>query len=438
MNTTKPSKFLAILAAIVGGLLLLGGCSAAVGYLGLPLVISTKNVLTAQLGQIAAIFLGLVSGGLAFWHGLASLLGRPSRPLKLPPAYLFWILFALTLGLGNLLLATHVAEAYLFPLLFLLSATLPTGAALAFAYRRLGWPVTWRQAALILAAGSTLSIAIAILLEGFLPYLYYLLIKPLGYLVKEFLSILSPGGPEMLERLFFSPLLVFFFLYIALQAPLPEEFAKALGPAFMGRRIQNERQAFAVGLASGAGFAILENMLYEGLYAHLSGWSWGGITLLRGIGAVNHSLWTAIIALALFRERERKPGWFGRILRAYLLSVLLHTLWNGGFEAFVYLTGLDYYAGLGPSLSVYGLYIEVLLVVFLAVLSAGMWWLLRRYIIQLGKEVQPDLIPVRITRRALAGWALACALVIIPIGAALGPAWNAIRAMLVGAIIPAP
>jgi RsiW-degrading membrane proteinase PrsW (M82 family) len=432
MNASKPSKFLAILAVIVGGLLLLGGCSATAGYLGLPFVISSRNVLAAQLGQMAAIFLGLVSGGLAFWHGLASLRGKPSRPLKLPPAYLSWILFALALGLGNLLLAAHVAEAYLFPPLFLLGAALPTGAALAFAYRRLGWPLTWRQAALMLAAGSTLSIACAILLDGILPYIYYLLIKPLGYLADEFLSLFAPSGPEFLERLFFSPLLVFYFVYIAFQAPLPEEFAKALGPAFMGRRIQNERQAFAAGLASGAGFAILENMLYEGMYAHWSGWSWGGITLLRGIGAVNHSLWTAIIARALSRARARKPGWFGRILRAYLLSVLLHTLWNGGFEAFVYLTGLDYYIGLGPSLSVYGVYIEVLLVVFLAVLSAGMWWLLRRYVIQLGKEAQPDLTPALVTRRALAGWALACALVIIPIGAALGPAWKAIRAALGG------
>jgi hypothetical protein len=31
-----------------------------------------------------------------------------------------------------------------------------------------------------------------------------------------------------------------------------------------------------------------------------------------------------------------------------------------------------------------------------------------------------------------------CALVIIPIGAALGPAWNAIRAILGGAITPSP
>jgi hypothetical protein len=223
-------------------------------------------------------------------------------------------------------------------------------------------------------------------------------------------------------------MLVFFLLSTALQAPIPEEFAKALGPALFGRRIRNERQAFAIGLACGAGFAILENMLYEGMYAEWSGWSWGGITLLRAIGSVMHPLCTAIIALALFHERSRQPGWFKRLALAFLLSVGLHTLWNGGFDVFVFLTGLDYFGGEAVSFPIYGLYVEVLLVIFLGLLSVGLWWLLRRYVRRLGAGVEVRVMPETVSRRALAAWALACALVIIPIGAALGPAWSQIRA----------
>ncbi|MEP6895641.1 MAG: PrsW family glutamic-type intramembrane protease [Chloroflexota bacterium] len=153
--------------------------------------------------------------------------------------------------------------------------------------------------------------------------------------------------------------------------PIPEEFAKVLGIPMFGRaRIQNERQAFAIGLASGAGFAILENMLYEGLYAAHNGWAWGGITLLRSIGSVLHPLGTGIIALGWFRMRDQGAG---KLFKAYLLSFGLHTLWNGGFEPLVYLTGLDYFAGAGPSLSFYGETLNILLVGYLILLSLGLW-----------------------------------------------------------------
>jgi len=46
-------------------------------------------------------------------------------------------------------------------------------------------------------------------------------------------------------------------------------------------------------------------------------------------------------------------------------------------------------------------------------------------------DVEPELAPVRISPRALAFWGLACALIVIPIGAALGPAWDQIREVLI-------
>ena len=431
MNDKKPSKFLAYLAVFSGVVLLLAGFIATIGYLGLPILFA-EDLLSAQLGQMAAIFVGLGCGSLALTHGLASIRGRTSRPARFIPFYMYWVLFALVLGLGSLLLNQQILVELLFPVLFLLGASLPTFAVLAWAFRRMGWPVTWRQAGLMLVAGSTLSIAVAILLEGFLPILYYYLVEPFASVAVELLDIFYIGGPELIERLFYSPLLVFFFIFIALQTPIPEEFAKMLGPALMGKRIAIERQAFSIGLAAGAGFAILENMLYQGMYAQTSGWGWAGITLLRGIGSTNHALWTAIISLAWFRARRREKGWFGSLARACLLSIGLHTLWNGGFEALVYLTGMDYFSGLGPTISLYGEYIEILLVVYLVVLSTGLWWLLQRYVSSLGEQTQLEQAAIPVSPRSLAAWAVACAFIIIPIGAAIGPAWKVIRATIFG------
>ena len=436
-TNSKPSKFLAYIVVFLGGLLLISGLAASAGYLGLPLIVKelaggdfSENILGIQIGEMATMFWGLFGGILAIFHGLRSIANKPSSPLRLPRFYFFYILFALVLGLGSALLNSTFPTEYLFPPIFLLGAALPTFAVLAWAFRRLGYPISWRQGALTFISGNTLSITVTIFLGGILPYIFYLLIEPLAYLSYDLFEILDFSVPDLLENIFFSPLLIFPLLYIAFQAPFPEEFAKALGPRLMRSRIQNERQAFALGLASGAGFAIIENMLYQGVIAGWSGWTWGGITALRGIGAVGHSLWTGIIALAIYRERTRASGWFGRLLRAYLTSVGLHTLWNGGYMALFYILGLEYYADAGAGIVIYGEYVTISLIFILVAMTAFNWWILARITANLATDEKSDLVPTLISRRALALWAVACTAIIIPVGAALGGTWAEIRGVL--------
>jgi RsiW-degrading membrane proteinase PrsW (M82 family) len=434
-----PGKGWAIAALITGIFLLASGIAAAGGYLRFRLFeFFGADMLVTELSIVGGAALGLVGGGLALGHGWNSLRGAPSKPLRLPRWYFFYIVFALVLAMGTALLVGQDSSQLddytvrlLFPALFVLGASLPVFAALAFAFRRLDAPLTWRQGALMFVSGGTLSIIVTFLLGSVLPYIFYLLIEPLAYLSEEMLEIFNPGGPEFFQRLFYSPLLIFYLLYIAFQAPFPEEFAKALGPAWMGRRITSERMAFALGLASGAGFAVVENLRYQGLFAQFYGWSWGGITALRGIGALDHALWTAIIALALYRERARAAGWLGRVGRAYLLSVGLHTLWNGGYLALLYLVGLDHLAGAGPSFDVYGEYIEVSLIIILVAMTLFNWWILSRYLKRLGGGDSPEPMSRPVSPRAVAVWAFASVLIIVPVGAALGQAWDAIR-MAVG------
>ena len=432
---TKPSKFSAYMAVIVGILLIFSGLAALISLLGLPVFFSADDLLSNELGAIAGIFLGLGCGPLAVYHGMSSISNRKSSTLKLPAFYIFWIILGMVLGLGTLIINIDIATEFLFPALFVFGAALSTFAVLAWAYRKLGFPITWRQASLAFVCGSTLAILVALILETTLPYIAYLLIEPFQYLAEGFADF-GWGTPGIIERLFASPAILVFLAIIAIEAPIPEEFAKALGIPMFGRaRIQNERQAFAIGLASGAGFAILENMLYEGLYASHNGWAWGGITLLRSIGSVLHPLGTGIIALGWFRMRNEGAS---KLFKAYLLSVGLHTLWNGGFEPLVYLTGLDYFAGAGSSLSFYGETLNTLLVGYLILLSLGLWWLMRKIVNGISERITPDastalstsLAPATVSRRVIAAWAVACTLVIIPIGATLGPAWDSIRRLI--------
>ena len=425
----KPGLFWAYVAVATGILLIFAGLTASAGYLGLPLLLQ-GDVLGAQLGQTAAIFLGLICGSLAVVHGVGAIMRKSSRSLVLPRIEFLALAFAVVLGLGSLILNFGTAEVYLFPPLFLLGAALPTIAVVAWASRGLGFPISWRQGSLALVSGSTLSIAVTLLLGGFLPFVAFMLIESLSTLTESVFGPFALGSPGLLERLFFSPFAAIFLLGVALQAPIPEEFAKALCLPMFGRsRIVLARQAFAIGLASGAGFAILENMLYEGLYAQWSGWTWGGVTALRAVGSVMHPLTTGIVALGWFHMQKEGVG---RLLKAYLAAVLIHTLWNGGFDALVLMSGLDFYGGVGPTFSIYGETIEALLVAYLVALSIGLWLLLRRLVQDLGEDRRIGTVPAVVaSRRVIAIWAFASAAVIIPIGAALTSAWPEIIELLI-------
>jgi hypothetical protein len=186
---TKPSKFWAYVAVITGIFLMLSGIAAAVGYLGLPVILPFEDALSYELGNIAALYLGVFGGALAVYHGISSISGRVSSVFKLPSFYVFWIVLALVLGLGNLLLNEQLVTDYLFPPLFVLGAALSTFAVLGWAFGRMDWPITWRQAALAFVCGSTLSVVVAIILEGILPYLAYLLIEPLGFMAESFADL---------------------------------------------------------------------------------------------------------------------------------------------------------------------------------------------------------------------------------------------------------
>ncbi len=415
---------LAYLVILAGVFLLLLGLVSTATFLAGGVVGNDVEVTGAQMVSMAGMFLGLVCGALALYHGWGSIKGRDSRPLQLPAFYLFWILFALVLGIGNLIAGT-VAPGLLFPPLYLLGAALPVCAVLAWAARRLGSPITWREGALALVAGSTLSILLASILELILPLLVLLLFPPIRMLAEASSDTLAYGATDPWQRLLLSPLVIVFLLMVAMQAPIPEEFSKGLCAILFGRRrIKNQAQALMLGLAIGSGFAIMENMLYEGFYAWNEGWSWGGVTLLRGLGAALHPVCTALVVLGWFRVPER--GW-GELFKAYAAAVGLHTLWNGGFSALVFISGLDALQGYGPSVSLYGQPVQVLLIVYLGLLAGASWLLLNRLLSGLGTGQQPALAPTLISRRAIAAWAVLCALVIVPLGAALGPAWTAIQ-----------
>ena len=115
-----------------------------------------------------------------------------------------------------------------------------------------------------------------------------------------------------------------------------EEGAKILGVMLIARRWKHdsEMDGLILGAAVGMGFAALESMGYAFtafLQSQGSLSATVGITLLRGILApIGHGTWTAILASVLFRESRGNHFHInGKVIGAYLLVSLLHSMWDG-------------------------------------------------------------------------------------------------------------
>jgi RsiW-degrading membrane proteinase PrsW (M82 family) len=127
---------------------------------------------------------------------------------------------------------------------------------------------------------------------------------------------------------------------------LIEEFAKLLVPAalfLLVRRYSHPADGLLLGVASGAGFAILETMGYAFVVLLQSRGNLGvvdNVLFVRGIlSPAAHMAWTGIAAAALWDAGAHR--WRGsaalRFLAAFVAVVALHTAWDalGSTAAYV-------------------------------------------------------------------------------------------------------
>jgi RsiW-degrading membrane proteinase PrsW (M82 family) len=280
-----------------------------------------------------------------------------------PPIPLLVGAFLLVLLVGEL--AWSGDDAQRFAIAFVLGAALPPFIALGVALRRLQTDVSWRVLVSATLIGTAVSTNLAIALEIVLPSAIAALVLPLRDLLSALLEARS------LEELLFNRGLVVVFIEVAIVAPLAEELTKPLGVVLLGRWIRDRRQAFLVGMAGGVGFAVLENMFYEGVWA---GHEWLAVTAGRGIGGALHPLGAGLIALAIYDLRHGRAGW-GRLGGAYALAVAIHMAWNGGL-VMLYSTIGDRLAGGGPTFALSGIEESAIVLAWLIALSVLVWRLL--------------------------------------------------------------
>jgi RsiW-degrading membrane proteinase PrsW (M82 family) len=322
-----------ILAAILGFGTFLAGLVAGLIYLALPWLVPATQACQANISLAIVAVPGLTLGlGLAR-EALGALNKRPSERADLPPVIVLFLLFVGVLLLGPGALRDGRPGAYVFPLLFVLGIALPVTMIVRTVVHRAPAIVS-RELTLQVAYGSLIATLLALLAEGVVMgglavvVIGSVALVPEGRAWLDDLARLAANpaalqDPANLQSLLLNPpVLTVAAIGGALVGPLIEELIKVLGVVAMAYRRPGRAQAFAWGVAAGAGFALAEGLLSGVMLAS----EWPQSVLLRVGASLLHATATGMVALGWFESATHRRLW--ALPLAYFAAVGLHGWWN--------------------------------------------------------------------------------------------------------------
>jgi len=292
--------------------------------------LSPSDAFAGEMLLLAVGIVGLVGGGFCLYHSIRVLFFRkPSETLRLPRFWIFLLCYLVLLGLGywRHVQGQDITVPALTGLLIFLCALFPALTIVALGIRRLrasksaAAPTTWRRFTLAMVCGATLSVALAYILEL---ALQYLLLGSQGNEVLQYLNNSNAGSPD-------PSLYGVLFVMLAVIAPLVEEMVKPLAVIVLIGRVQSKAEAFALGLACGIGFNLVETTGY--ISSGYSGWL--NVALIRSGAGLLHGFGAAMVALGWYCLTHKEEGsWSRRILLALGCAgyaIFQHALWNGSW-----------------------------------------------------------------------------------------------------------
>ncbi len=380
-----------------------------------------------SLGALVPLVAGLGGGGLVALFALRSMMRARAWAFRLPPTWALGGGFGLALAAGLGLWQADVSRAFLVPVFVVGTAGLAPLAAVGWALSGQPGEVNARRGWTSLGLGATAGTSLAYALNTLLPIAVLFLVFGLA-------DALLPLAEDLLEALHFgtlteellSPWFLVALVEIAGIAPLVEELVKPLALLPLLRRVDSARDALLLGMLAGAGFAIVENLLYaafSGSALVLSGAEgWGGVLAARAMGAALHPFGAGLMAVAWWRVLRGEPSAAAGWARSYGLAVGAHALWNGTAVVTVVL-GYTWFQGW--EMDLLGRTSGVVLVALLAAEGAGLLVALRALPVlagsrpgarRLAPEAEEAPLAALPTERALAIWGLACLVVLLPVG----------------------
>lgn len=325
------TAFVCSCLAILGGL----GSLAILGLFNLAASVPSAAPGLSRDTYFASIILlltfamaGLGGGGFCMYHSIRSLfLKKPSRAIWLPSFWVFLLCYLVTLALGfwSHSQGLDISSPALTGLLIYLGGIFPALTIMALGIRRLRsskrdqWPTSWRRLTLALVSGATLSVGLA----GLLELLFELvLIGAQNADITRYITDPNAGNPP-------SSVGAILLILLAVVAPLVEEMVKPLAVIILIGRVRSKAEAFALGLACGIGFNLVETVGYISQTYN----DWLNVALLRSGAGLLHGFGAAMVALGWYYLTHKEEGTWAR--RGWLAAgcagyaVLQHALWNG-------------------------------------------------------------------------------------------------------------
>lgn len=346
MNPKPQGKYwrslLLVIFALGGAIIAI---SAALGILVFvrlntsALVQLNSSPLTGILTASTLMAIGLLLLPIA-WLSLKRLRGGDFDSLVLPPLHIWeWIvipgLWVIVLTLATLYHDSAGAYRYV-PFLHFFSISLPIYFVVRIATNRI--PLGSSQRAWgVFSVGMTLSPLMAVIAE--------FLVIFLGILVAGIYLGFNPGKMAEIERLvklanqthnidtllrqagplLTNPLTLLVGLsFLSFFIPIIEETAKSTGVWLVSGWLRSPAQGFALGVLSGAGFALAES-LTASLTADSS---WAATLGVRAISGSMHMLATGVFGWGIAYARLEKR--YLRLFGMMLVAMFLHSAWNAG------------------------------------------------------------------------------------------------------------
>jgi RsiW-degrading membrane proteinase PrsW (M82 family) len=329
---------MAIVSVVGSSLVLLGGLVLI--FFALPLAIAPTTPVSGSqqfsLVSILAILICVcVLGGIAgLYHSIRSLIKKPSADFSLPRFWIFLILYLAVIGVAFLLQARGLEVAYpaLTIALIALAGVFPALALGALGIRRLrsrvakplkaAWPTSWRRFTVALVSGTSLSILLAFVLE-----IVIVLVLAQFVHIQNLQSVarcINTPDAQSCQNPGIYGLLLF---VVAVVAPVVEETVKPLAVVLLIGRVRSAAEAFALGMACGIGFDLVETSLYISSGYH----DWLNIALLRTGAGLLHGFGAAMVALGWYYLIHGKKRRFLRAFACWSYAVLQHAIWNGSW-----------------------------------------------------------------------------------------------------------
>ena len=384
------------------------GLLIGIGGLGIGFVVLLLVLIMAVEDDPAAITVGLfgssmtllmVGTGVAtFWHSVASMEGKLSKPFRLPAIWKFIVLFCICVILGWFVFQGGIAPGIFLPPILLIASLLPPLVVLLL------WRVgdtetlTWRRCLIVFCWGTLLATSAV-------------LVTQVGWLIiTEFFL-----DSAVVSNLFASTeneSAVGFFVHMTLVVPIASLLAAPLVTLPWLRRF-SQRDAFLLGSISGAALAGVSTVILISIEPEL--WLW--VLILQTMGCAVLPLGTGLVTLGWQRVVLGGTSTFIHWLALFGTASATYILWNAGLIIVLGAIGLEPVIPMGNLGAItLGLAVVTLVVLGVIYLWAGKWLADIFSTSSQDSGMPESFLTFASANQVISVWALACIIALVPAG----------------------